>query len=398
MNTASVSEAVAEGFAKHRSFDSCYCDAADADVLMHHLARLEQAYLSRLPPALRADSSLSFGLAQGRGVALERIANLFDSKWRKQCLPPDSAKAIFRALAGPNPQGMCWKGWRLSGFGETQVSGARPTIVHAEKIVAAFQRMWACPVVVEALPLTILKPPGGSMLAAHIDSGSMLEAYVACRELLAAGRASPLDWAREHGCQALIHWEGARPNRAAAKDGTREIIFRSQHTSFNLTPVVPDVLMPRMTPSQSPHRCPHVRPFAPDYRTLLCLPLHVPPRAHARGHPTAQDGRRACGKCSREIDRSARAAVGDGGRAHLADDVSSLACHPYAPMLPRLFASPRLASPLDFSSPCLHCLLRISLFALSAHPGASGMRRWPGSWPRAARCSRPFSKRPCSPH
>ena len=26
--------------------------------------------------------------------------------------------------------------------------------------------------------------------------------------------------------------------------------------------------MPRMTPSQSPHRCPHVRPFAPDYRTL----------------------------------------------------------------------------------------------------------------------------------
>jgi hypothetical protein len=78
--------------------------------------------------------------------------------------------------------------------------------------------------------------------------------------------------------------------------------------------------------------------------------------------------------------------------------VSSLACHPYAPMLPRLFASPRLASPLDFSSPCLHCLLRISLFALSAHPGASGMRRWPGSWPRAARCSRPFSKRPCSPH
>ena len=132
--------------------------------------------------------------------------------------------------------------------------------------------------------------------------------------------------------------------------------------------------MQRMTPSQSPHRCPHVRPFAPDYRTLLCLPFHVPPRAHARRHPTAQDGRRACGKRSREIFRSARAAGGDGGRAHLADDVSSLACHPYAPMLPRLFASPHLASPrltaprltarLSSSSlqccslfPCLLCLL-----------------------------------------
>jgi hypothetical protein len=77
--------------------------------------------------------------------------------------------------------------------------------------------------------------------------------------------------------------------------------------------------------------------------------------------------------------------------------VSSLACHPHAPMLPRLFASPHLASPLASRLPVCK-LLTVSPFALSAPPGASGMRRWPGSWPRAARCSRHFSKRPCSPH
>lgn len=208
------------GFSEHRSFDACFCDAEDKDLLMHHLVRLEQAYLSRLPPALAADRNLSFGLDLGRAAAMERIANLFDAKWRKMRLDPDTAKAVFRAIAGPNPQGMCWKGWRLSGFGETQVSGPRPTIVHAEKIIDAYSRMWGRPVVVEALPHTILRPPGGTMLAAHIDSASLLEAYVACRGLLAAGRGTSLDWASEHGCQALIHWEGARPSRAASKEGT----------------------------------------------------------------------------------------------------------------------------------------------------------------------------------
>jgi hypothetical protein len=72
---------------------------------------------------------------------------------------------------------------------------------------------------------------GGAVSTVVMGPGSL--------PLLAAGRASPLDWAREHGCQALIHWEGARPNRAAAKDGTREIIFRSQHTSFSLSPADP---------------------------------------------------------------------------------------------------------------------------------------------------------------
>jgi hypothetical protein len=35
--------------------------------------------------------------------------------------------------------------------------------------------------------------------------------YTACRELLAAGRGWPADWAAAHGCQALVHWEGASP-------------------------------------------------------------------------------------------------------------------------------------------------------------------------------------------
>ena len=67
--------------------------------------------------------------------------------------------------------------------------------------------------------MTILRPPGGTALDGHIDSGSMLEMYVACRGLLTAGRASALDWAVEYGCQALIHWEGARPDRVHDKEG-----------------------------------------------------------------------------------------------------------------------------------------------------------------------------------
>lgn len=199
-------------FATHRNFGAIAYAAVKDDHLMHHLVRLEQNYRSRLPPSLAADASVSFGLDFGLAAAKERIANLFDPQWRKANLSPDHAKHVFRALSGPNPQGQCWIGWRRSGFGETQVSGPQPAVRDIQAIVAAFQRMWGREVVCEAVPMTILRPPGGSALDGHIDSGSMLEMYVACEKLLAAGRASALDWAVEYGCQALIHWEGARPD------------------------------------------------------------------------------------------------------------------------------------------------------------------------------------------
>ena len=219
------------GFAQHRSFAAAFCDAHDADALMHNLVRLEQAYLSRLPAALAADAKLTFNLAGGRGAALERLANLFDAPWRRRSLPPETAKAVSRALAGPNPQGQCWKGWRLSGFGETQVCGPRAAIAHGPAIIDTFRAMWGTEVVCEAVPHTILRPPGGSALAAHIDSASLLEVYVACKRLLAAGTVSPTDWAREHGCQALVHWEGARPSTIASKDGAHTCGLSSLTTS-----------------------------------------------------------------------------------------------------------------------------------------------------------------------
>jgi len=209
------------GFEQHRSWAACFLsDVSDpSDTLMHHLARLQQAYLSRLPPALATDAALSFALDGGRDAALNRLAHLFDARWRRQHLAPETAKAVSRALAGPNPQGQCWKGWRLSGFGETQVCGPKAAIAHAASIIAAFRKMWRTPVVCEAVPHTILRPPGGSLLAAHIDSGSLLDMYTACQRLLDAGAASPIDWAREHGCQSLVHWEGARACRATSRDG-----------------------------------------------------------------------------------------------------------------------------------------------------------------------------------
>mmetsp|Transcript_45501 Transcript_45501/g.75334 ORF Transcript_45501/g.75334 Transcript_45501/m.75334 type:complete len:623 (-) Transcript_45501:171-2039(-) len=207
------------GFAEHRNFAASFCDASDSDALMYHLRRLEQAYSSRLPADLAAESSLSFNLGGGRCAALERLANLFNAQWRMRHLNPETAKAVSRALAGPNPQGACWKGWRLSGFGETQVSGPRAAVVHGPAIIAAFRKMWGTAVVCEGVPRTILRPPGGSALAGHIDSGSLLEMHLACQHQLAVGKSSPIDWAREHGCQALVHWEGARPSSVASKDG-----------------------------------------------------------------------------------------------------------------------------------------------------------------------------------
>ena len=54
------------GFAEHRSFAASFCDASEPEVLLHHLTRLEQAYRSRLPADLAADSSLCFALSSGR--------------------------------------------------------------------------------------------------------------------------------------------------------------------------------------------------------------------------------------------------------------------------------------------------------------------------------------------
>ena len=206
-------------FTMHLSFDAVQCASARDDHLMDHLVRLEQSYQSRLPPSLASNDSHSFALNRGLAAAKERISNLFDAKWRKKNLSAEHDKAVFRALSGPNPRGMCWKGWRRSGFGETQVSGPRPAIREIDAIVSAFRTMWGRDVVCEAVPMTILRPPDGAALDGHIDSGSMLEMYVACRGLLIAGRASALDWAVEYGCQALIHWEGALPERIADKDG-----------------------------------------------------------------------------------------------------------------------------------------------------------------------------------
>ena len=202
-------------------------EVEDSDTtLLHHLTRLQQAYQSRLPPTLAEDENLGFDLNAGRAGAQARLALLFDPKDRKQRLGPETAQAVFRALTGPNAQGACWKGWRQSGFGETQVSGPRAAVVHAEAIVACFERLWGQPAVCEGVPTTILRPPRSAALGAHVDSASLLELYVECRSLAlaatrAAGATESLErqWAALHGCQALVHWAG--PHCAAAKaDGS----------------------------------------------------------------------------------------------------------------------------------------------------------------------------------
>ena len=96
-------------------FDACPLAVDEGDEhLLHHLTRLEQAYRSRLPASLADSDGVSFNLARGRGGAQPRLAMLFDAPARKEQLGPEDAKAVFKALAGPNPQGQCWKGWRQS--------------------------------------------------------------------------------------------------------------------------------------------------------------------------------------------------------------------------------------------------------------------------------------------
>ena len=113
-------------------FDACQLAGDDGDDsdehLLHHLTRLEQAYRSRLPASLAQSEEVGFNLARGRAGAQARLAMLFDATSRKERLGPDRAKAVFKALAGPNPQGQCWKGWRQSGFGETQLSGPKAAV------------------------------------------------------------------------------------------------------------------------------------------------------------------------------------------------------------------------------------------------------------------------------
>ena len=96
-------------------FDACPLAVDEGDEhLLHHLTRLEQAYRSRLPASLADSDGVSFNLTRGRGGAQSRLAMLFDAPVRKERLGPEGAKAVFKALAGPNPQGQCWKGWRQS--------------------------------------------------------------------------------------------------------------------------------------------------------------------------------------------------------------------------------------------------------------------------------------------
>ena len=117
-------------------FDACQLAGDDGDDgeehLLHHLTRLEQAYRIRLPASLAQSEEVGFNLARGRAGTQARLAMLFDATSRKERLGPDRAKAVFKALAGPNPQGQCWKGWRQSGFGETQLSGPKAAVQHPE--------------------------------------------------------------------------------------------------------------------------------------------------------------------------------------------------------------------------------------------------------------------------
>ena len=160
----------------HGCFAACPLAVEDGDEhLLHHLARLEQAYRSRLPPSLAEAEHVGFDLARGRVAAQARLTMLFDPAARKERLGEADAKAVFKALAGPNPQGQCWKGWRQSGFGETQVSGPKAAVRHAEAITAAYVQLWGCSAVCEGLPTTIFRPPKGSALGAHVDSGTSHE-------------------------------------------------------------------------------------------------------------------------------------------------------------------------------------------------------------------------------
>ena len=123
-------------FREHASFGACRVGGASAgDTLLHHFARLEQAYRSRLPAGLLADPAVGgFDLQGGsREAALTRLGQLFDPGWRKRALGPEKAKVVSQALAGRNPQGQCWIGWRKSGFGDTQVTGPRPAVVQVSR-------------------------------------------------------------------------------------------------------------------------------------------------------------------------------------------------------------------------------------------------------------------------
>ena len=92
-----------------------------------------------------------------------------------------------------------------------QVSGPRAAVKHAGAIAAAYASLWGCEAVCEGLPTTILRPPKSSPLSAHIDSGSLLELYVGCRQMLRARTPTAQAWAARHGCQSLVHWAGPPP-------------------------------------------------------------------------------------------------------------------------------------------------------------------------------------------
>ena len=84
----------------------------------------------------------------------------------------------------------------------------KAAVSHVEAIVAAYTSVWGGEAVCEGLPTTILRPPKSSPLSAHIDSGSLLELYVGCRQMLRARTPTAQAWAARHGCQSLVHWAG----------------------------------------------------------------------------------------------------------------------------------------------------------------------------------------------
>lgn len=81
--------AAAAAFIEHGSFGACHLQsptvavaAAADDTLLHHFARLEQAYKARLPPHLAEDPALSFDLDQAsKPAAVARLRELFDPRW-----------------------------------------------------------------------------------------------------------------------------------------------------------------------------------------------------------------------------------------------------------------------------------------------------------------------------
>jgi hypothetical protein len=141
------------------------------------------------------------------------LAELLDSKWRKNNLSAVESKAVRRAFDGNgNSQFQPWLGWRFSGFGITNhMRGLACALESFEPASQALADLLQCPVdeiTTGGMPHPLLKPPSGTegMLKPHVDGGVTLRTIWGW-----TADTDPADWAYRHGVQTLVHLRGAGP-------------------------------------------------------------------------------------------------------------------------------------------------------------------------------------------